>query len=136
MIRLIQRRLIIPRGDTGSFTIPVVGTVEEGDIAVFAIYDPMTRTTVREIRIDISAGAETLEIPFTAKDTVELEPKKYLWDIKVYKNPTEYRTSEGDKIDSEEASSEDIPIDAEEIDSYYSAFSLPVCEIKEVAQNV
>ena len=34
MIRLIQRRLIIPRGDTGSFTIPTQGTVGNNDIAV------------------------------------------------------------------------------------------------------
>ena len=48
MIRLIQRRLIIPRGDTGSFTIPTRGTVEEGDVAVFSLYDALTHKTVFE----------------------------------------------------------------------------------------
>ena len=135
MKRLIQRRLIVPRGDTGSFTIPIQGSVGEGDMAVFSIYDPMIRTTVCEKRIDLTSSMENLEIFFEAKDTVELAPKKYLWDIKIYKNPTKYRTLEGEIIETSNEL-DDIPIDAEEINSYYSAFSLPICEIKEVAQNV
>jgi len=120
MIRLIQRRLIIPRGDTGSFTIPAQGTVEEGDIAVFSIYDPMIRKTVLEKEIAIEG--ELITIPFEHDDTVDLESKKYLWDIKIYKNPQ--RDEDG------------LLINGDEINSYYAAFSLPVCEIKEVAQNV
>jgi hypothetical protein len=120
MIRLIQRRLIIPRGDTGSFTIPTQGTVGNGDIAVFSIYDPMTQKTVFEK--EVPATAETLEIPFTHKDTVGITPKKYLWDIKIYKNP--------------QYDEEGLLIGGDEINSYYAAFSLPVCEIKEVAQDV
>lgn len=120
MIRLIQRRLIIPRGDTGSFTIPTLGTVGEGDIAVFSIYDPMTHTTVFEK--EISVTEEILTIPFEHADTVGLESKKYLWDIKIYKNPQ--RDEDG------------LLIGGDEINSYYAAFSLPVCEIREVAQNV
>ena len=54
MIRLIQRRLIIPRGDTGSFTIPIQGTVEDGDIAVFSIFDPMTHKTILEKEISFT----------------------------------------------------------------------------------
>ena len=42
MIRLIKRRLIIPRGDTGSFSIPTQGLVREGDLAVFGIFDTLT----------------------------------------------------------------------------------------------
>lgn len=120
MVRLIQRRLIIPRGDTGSFTIPTQGTVEDGDIAVFSIYDPMTKTTVFEK--EIPATEEILEISFEHQDTVNLKPKKYVWDIKIYKNPQ--RDEDG------------LLIEGEEINSYYAAFSLPICEIKEVAQNV
>ena len=48
MIRLVQRRLIIPQGDTGTFTIPTQGTVNEGDIAIFAIYDTLPHKTVLE----------------------------------------------------------------------------------------
>ena len=120
MIRLIQRRLIIPRGDTGSFSIPTQGSVEEGDIAVFSIYDPMTRTTVFEK--EIPATEEILTIPFTHNDTVNLQPKKYVWDIKIYKNPQRDEDS--------------LLIGGDEINSYYAAFSLPVCEIREVAQDV
>lgn len=120
MIRLIQRRLIIPRGDTGSFTIPTQGAVGEGDIAVFSIYDPMTQTTVFEK--EVPATEEIITIPFEHGDTVELKCKKYLWDIKIYKNPQ--RDEDG------------LLINGDEINSYYAAFSLPVCEIREVAQNV
>ena len=120
MIRLIQRRLIIPRGDTGSFTIPTQGAVEAGDIAVFSIYDPMTQTTVFEK--EVPATEELITIPFAHEDTVELKSKKYVWDIKIYKNPQ--RDEDG------------LLINGDEINSYYAAFSLPVCEIREVAQNV
>ena len=122
MIRLIQRRLIIPRGDTGSFTIPIQGTVEDGDIAVFSIFDPMTRTTIFEKELEFTGLEENLTIPFTHSDTVNLIPKKYVWDIKIYKNP--------------QRDEESLLIGGDEINSYYAAFSLPVCEIKEVAQNV
>ena len=120
MIRLIQRRLIIPRGDTGSFTIPTLGTVEAGDVAVFSIFDPMTQSTVKEIIVP--ATEETITIPFTHEDTVNLTPKKYLWDIKIYKNP--------------QYDEENLLVNGSEINSYYAAFSLPICEIREVAQNV
>lgn len=120
MIRLIQRRLIIPRGDTGSFTIPTQGAVEEGDIAVFSIYDPMTRATVFEK--EIAATQDMLTISFEHQDTVSIAPKRYLWDIKIYKTP--------------ERDEDGLLIGGAEINSYYAAFSLPVCEIKEVAQDV
>ncbi len=120
MIRLIQRRLIIPRGDTGSFTIPTRGTVEEGDVAVFSLYDALTHKTVFEKIIPATEG--TLTISFEHKDTVDLEPKHYLWDIKIYNKP--------------EYDEDGLLIDGEEINSYYAAFSLPVCDIREVAQDV
>lgn len=120
MIRMIQRRLIIPRGDTGSFTIPTAGTVNNGDLAIFSIYDPSTHKTVFEK--EIPATPETITISLEHNDTVNLIPKKYLWDIKLYLNPI--RNNEGE-IES-----------ADSINSYYAAFSLPICEIKEVAQNI
>ena len=123
MIRLIGRRLVIPRGDTGSFTIPTQGTVEQGDLAIFSIYDPLTQTTVCEKIID--ATEETLTFNFTHEDTVKIEPSdRYQWDIKIYRNP-EY--DENDNL-----------INGEEIDSYYAAFgkNMPKCVIKQVAQRV
>ena len=85
MIRLIQRRLIIPRGDTGSFSIPPLAYAEGGDLAVFSIYDPLTKKTVLEKQF--SDIGNPLIISLNHEDTVNLEPKKYLWDIKVYTNP-------------------------------------------------
>ena len=123
MIRLIGRRLVIPRGDTGSFTIPTQGTVEQGDLAIFSIYDPLTQTTVCEKIID--ATEETLTFNFTHADTVKIEPSdRYQWDIKIYRNP-EY--DENNNL-----------INGEEIDSYYAAFgkNMPKCVIKQVAQRV
>ena len=120
MIRMIQRRLIIPRGDTGSFTVPLNTIVNNGDIAVFSIYDTLTHQTVFEKEIPITQ--DTLTISFNHDDTVNLEPKKYVWDIKIYINPQ--------RDDDEKLSG------ADEIHSYYAAFSLPICEIKEVAQRI
>ena len=121
MIRLIQRRLIIPRGDTGSLTVPMLCEVDDGDVAVFSIFDPLTRTTVLE-KI-IPATNDTLTIEFSHSDTVDLAPKKYLWDIKIYKSPI-YETDDND---------ESRLVGGAEINSYYAAFSLPICEIREVA---
>lgn len=124
MIRLIQRRLIIPRGDTGSFTIPLQGTVEENDTVVFYIYDPMTKTSVQAIKGEVNDDIVTFT--FSREHTLNLAPKKYLWDVVIYKNP-QYEEDDEERI---------RPINGDEINSYYAAFSLPICEIKEVAQNV
>ena len=120
MIRLIQRRLIIPRGDTGSFSIPTLSTVQEGHIAVFSIYDPLTHKTVFE-KI-FSATLDTLTISLAHEDTVKLIPKKYLWDIKIYNNP--------------QYDEDGLLVGGKEINSYYAGYSLPICEIREVAENV
>ena len=121
MIRLIQRRLIIPCGDSGSFTIPTQGTVEDGDIAVFSIYDPMTHTTVFEKEFVLEQGASEFQIELTHDETIKLTPKKYLWDIKIYNNPVR--------------DEDNVLIDGSEVNSYYAAFSLPICEIREVAKQ-
>lgn len=119
MIRLIARRLIIPRGDTGSFTIPMLRTVSEGDVAVFSIFDTLTRTTVFE-KI-VPATAETLEISLTHEETMNLEPKKYVWDIKIYNEP--------------QYDEDSLLIGGTEVHSYYAGYSLPICEVRQVAEN-
>jgi len=87
MIRLIQRKLIIPQGDTGTFTIPTQGSVSEGDVAIFSIYDTLTHTTVLEK--EINATQETLTFNFTTEDTLKIEPDdkevggRYRWDITI-----------------------------------------------------
>ena len=122
MIRLIQRRLIIPQGDTGTFTIPTQGSIEAGDKAVFAIYDNLTHTTVLEKEID--ATNDTLTFNFESKDTLSIEPddrgSRYSWDVTIKRAPV--------TIDNE--------LVYTDVDSYYAAFSLPPCIIKRVTRNV
>lgn len=119
MIRLINRRLIIPRGDTGSFTVPVLTNSSAADISVFTIFDCLTRRKV--FQKEITAADNTLTVEFTHEDTVNLVPGRYVWDIKYYKNPT---YADGELIDGEE------------VDSYYAGFSLPICEIKETGDTL
>lgn len=120
MIRLIKRRLIIPRGDTGSFSIPTIGEVGESDVAIFSIFDPLTHKTL--VMKKIAATQDFLTITFASEDTIMLEPRKYNWDITIYKGPI---------YDEEEEL-----IGAREVNSYYSAFKLPICEITEVALDM
>lgn len=130
MIRLIGRRLIIPQGDTGTFTIPTQGTVESGDKAILSIYDNLTHKTIVE-KI-INATMETLSFNFEMQDTIidmngnAIEPddrgSRYSWDVTILRNPTYDENNE--------------LIHADDIDSYYAAFSLPPCVIKRVTRNV
>lgn len=124
MIRLIQRRLIIPRGDTGSFSIPFLTTATSSDIAVFTIFDAATRTKIFEKRL--GAGGDVLTIEFSHNETVNLKPGTYLWDIKFYKNPQFVK----DDYDN------DVLINGDEVDSYYAGFKLPICEIRETGDNL
>jgi hypothetical protein len=95
--------------------------MSSGDLAILYIYDPIYKKNVLQKEMLITDETEYLLFSFKPKDTIALEPKKYLWDIKIYKNPT-YVEGEENTL---------IVTDAEEIHSYYSAFSLPVCEIRE-----
>ena len=120
MIRLLKRRLIIPRGDTGSFSIPTLGKVNDGDIAILGIFDPLTHNTV--VLKTIYTTPISLTFTFKTEDTINLEPKKYNWDITIYHSP---QFDEDGEI-----------IGAEEINSYYAAYKLPICEIREVALDM
>jgi len=118
MIRLIGRKLIIPQGDTGTFTIPTQGAVNEGDIAILSIYDNLTHETVLEKTIP--ATNDVLEFQFETSDTIPIEPddrgNRYTWDVTIRRSPVEGVYGE--------------------TDSYYAAFSLPPCVIKRVTRNV
>ena len=115
MLRFIHRKLIIPRGDTGSFYLPVRQAVEDGDVAVFAVLDTVTGETVLTKVID--ASTDFLFIMFDQEDTINLPAGKYYWDIKIYHCP-EY--DEDGKV-----------INGLTVDSYYSAYQLPQLVIKE-----
>lgn len=114
MIRLVQRKLIIPRGDTGTFSVPVLSADRAGDVAVFTIFDKMTQRKIYSKLINSEKGV--FNIRFNHSDTVNLPAGKYYWDIKFYQNPV--------FVDDE-------LVDGQEIDSYYAAFSIPECEIRE-----
>ena len=67
----------------------------------------------------------TVSFDFTREWTINIEPSdRYEWDVRIYNSPI-YADGVED-INDENA----IPIDGTSIDSYYSAFSLPQCEIK------
>ena len=119
MIRIIGTRLLIPKGDTGFFSLPNKGIFSEGDVAVFAVKDPLTQTTVIEKLLDASSPFLLIEIE--KEDTMELMSGKYFWDVKIYRHPI--------------YDEDNYLIDAVEIDSYYSAFEQPLLIIKEVARN-
>lgn len=122
MIRLIQRRLIIPQGDTGTFTIPIQGEWNQGDIAILSIYDPLTHTTV--LNKEGVVNNEAFNFSFIPTDTSRIEPsKRYLWDITLYRGAT--YNSETQEI-----------INPTSVDSYYAGFKLPTCEIRTVAGDV
>ena len=122
MIRMIQRRLIIPRGDTGSFSLPLNQSVAAGAIALFAIYDPLTRKTLFSKEIALTDGAESFQIPIAHEDTANLAPANYLWDVTIYNPPIR--------------DEENTLIGGTEVNSYFAPFKLPTCVIKEVAHNV
>lgn len=118
MIRLVQRKLIIPRGDTGFFNIPALATASQADVAVFTILDCRTKT--RLFQKTVQPTSDVLTFEFTHNDTVNLAPGRYVWDIKLYKNP-QY--------------ADEKLIDGEEIDSYYAGFNMPECEIRETGDD-
>lgn len=119
MIRLIQRRLIVPRGDTGVFSIPILAGKDSGDASIFTIFNPLTHRKIFEKVMDNTDGI--LKMDLTHGDTVNLPVGNYVWDIKFYTNPI---------IVDEKL------VSGTEVDSYYSAFQLPVCEIRETGDNL
>lgn len=112
MIRLIQRRLIIPQGDTGIFSIPVLPTIQSGDVAVFTIF----KSTSKIYEKVMTQLQDVLIIHFKHEDTINFPVGKYYWDVKIYKD-TEFN-------DKQEL------IGGKEIDSYYAAYKLPICEVR------
>lgn len=129
MIRLIKRKLIIPQGDTGTFTIPLQGTLSgEGDRAIFNIYDTLTHQTKLKLDGVVSEDGDAITFTFSSKDTLGIEPDpndqggRYVWDVTLlrgaYIDPQTNKTVYS------------------EVDSYYAAFSLPTCVIKRVAREV
>lgn len=111
MIRFAQRRLIIPQGDTGAFSLPAQGYTPNVEmVAVFSIFNLEKRIFQKEIHVD----SDMISIDFTHEETKDLPVGLYNWDIKMYINPS-YK--------------EGLLIDGDEVNSYYAGFELPECEI-------
>ena len=62
-----------------------------------------------------------ISIRFEHGDTVNLPVGKFLWDIKFYQNPI---------IDEGEI------VSGTEVDSYYAAFTMPECEVRQTGDNL
>lgn len=113
MIRVVQRRLIIPRGDTGTFSVPVLETLNTNNAAILFIFNPLTHKRLPVLEGQIADGQITFRFDYAY--TVNLPVGKYVWDIKFYQNPI--------ILDGE-------IVGGQEVDSYYAAYSLPECEIR------
>lgn len=113
MIRLVHQRLIIPRGDTGSLSVPLLSINTQGAnlIAVFSIFNSFERIFQKEIQVE----GNTLEFNFTTEETKDLPVGMYNWDIKIYVNP-QYNDN-------------GLLINGDEVHSYYAGFGAPECEI-------
>ena len=110
VIRTRFRTIHIPRGDTGFISLPnLVPYEQDGSIAILFVFDKEQRKTV--LTKQTSAEDENLLFNFVPEDTVDLEEKTYLWDVKIYKRPV--YNDEGELSG------------ADQIDSVYAAFELP-----------
>lgn len=115
MIRMIQKQLIIPRGDTGTFSIPILASSSsDQDASIFTIFDPLNHKKIFQKVMEEKDGV--LSMNFTHADTVNLPIGQFVWDIKFYKNV--------EIVDG-------VFLNGTEIDSYYAAFKLPICEIRQ-----
>ena len=112
MIRLIQQRLIIPQGDTGSFIVPVKDDIPKiNTIAVFSIFKDYNKIYSQEQQITSNKITFTL----THEETKNFSIGKYNWDVKIYINPQYNKDS--------------LLINGDEVHSYYASYKLPECEI-------
>lgn len=115
MIRIRGNRVMIAKGDTGTLVIPNIFYHEEYSVAVLTVYDPLYRTKI--IEKITRANRENLSFSFESEDTQNIEPRNYVWDITVYRNP----------IFDEDG----FPLKGEEVDSYYGTrIRLPKFVIK------
>ena len=119
MIRLIQNKLILPRGDTGTFSVPVLTSFTEGDKAIFSIID--LRTNKILLSKECTCSDNTFVITFTHEETVNLPVGKFSWDIKIYQN--------AEIIDN-------VVVNGTEVNSYYAAYRLPICEVRQTGDKL
>jgi hypothetical protein len=119
MIRVLGRDLIIPRGDSGSFSVPIKLNDGEETRIIFSIYDELTRTTIFEKEAQIED--DNAKITLDPEDTEPLTAGEYFWDVKIYRKPT---YDEEGNLNG-----------ANEVDSLYAAYGLPSCSIRQVCRG-
>ena len=113
MIRIIKQKLIIPQGDTGEFSIPVLENIPiENAEAIFSIFTLYNRLYQQTQVIN----GNTITFSLTHEETEKFPLGEYFWDVKIYVNPNEY------DLDG-------IPINGEQVHSYYAGFKLPECVV-------
>jgi hypothetical protein len=93
---------------------------DSGDTSVFTIFSPLTHRKISEKVMTPKDGILTMDL--THGDTVNLPVGEYVWDIKFYSDAS---ISDDGRV-----------ISGTEVDSYYAAFTLPICEIRETGDNL
>lgn len=117
MVRVIYPADIIwPRGDTGFVRIHVPYHVDEGDIALFLIYDQAKQNIMAQQIVLLEQDFVTISL---GQDLAwRLMPGHYYWDVKLYHDP--------------EYDEDGVVKSAKTINSLYGAFKLPRFEVTEV----
>ena len=74
MIRMIGRRLIIPKGDTGFVTLPFCDSHEGQAIAIFSVKNMLTKKTV----IENNAFFQGHCISISEEEKFKIQSEKFL----------------------------------------------------------
>lgn len=118
MIRFVSRKLIIPVGDTGTFTIPLLANIpSENGVAVFSIFNLQKRIHQQEQHIK----GDTITFRLEHDQTKDFPVGTYNWDVKIYTNP--------------QYNEKGLLINGDQVNSYYAAFELPKCEVVPFSQK-
>lgn len=121
MLRIIGSRIMLPKGDTGSFRMPIrKELISNSTVVVFSVFDKLTRKTILEKNFPVREDGFCY-IYIDHGDTKDLPVGKYYWDLKAYYMP---KYDEDGKI-----------IDAMEIDSTYSSHHMATFLIMEVGKD-
>lgn len=121
MLRIIGSRVMLPKGDTGSFRMPIKQElIDESTVVVFSVFDKLTRKTILEKQFGVEEDGFCY-ISINHDDTKDLQVGKYFWDLKIYYMPV--------------YDEDGILIDAMQIDSIYSTHHMATFLITEVGKH-
>lgn len=119
--------IIIPKGDTGIFTMSTQGiNYRSGDIAIFAVCEiDSENNPVTVLKKEAPIVDDVIVVLLENKDTRDLAPKRYLYDIRLVFDPE--RDDDGNVIVTDKAAN---------VHSMFSLYGLPSFVIKEVGVTV